>query len=341
MTQYELLNGELTFSRSDLLSRVCSSHRGSIVYLAGSMVEGNGNKQSDVDLYVFESSLPSASEVPVHNFALNEGDRNRLHYTFLNDEGTGFDVEYYCTSEFEEMTRELDEFYAASLTSTRMIRTGMKKSTVDVLARISCGEFVSGAEDLSTRIDLGKLCFALYRCSAGAFHEFKDVVGAWDAGDLELASWMLREVIAIEAMGLLHLSGNPSCRRKWLTMNLFKMEGSASELGKRCAKWLLTAQPTECDIQVGCRLLDGIYDATRGMLDATAGAYEEAEARQLFLDEYQDEPKKDGGTNFEFIYRSRMVFPSVGSSWDFLTNSKSRREWPRPVAEALSGVRGQ
>lgn len=324
---YSYLNGKITISKDEILSRVYSRPE-DVVILSGTLVEGIGNAHSDFDVYVITNELPEKSEERKHNFAVYENNRLRQYYDYMNSGGFGFDAEYYFFGELHSMVDKLESSYKAALLSTKILRAELSNSVDDALHKLFIGVVLQGEEKLSSILTPElhkKMAFIRYRNKTAGYPEFKDIMGAWISEDIDTALHNMRSYLLDQISGLTHLCGNTNGKPKWIPQSIKRLPQQFESCGLTVMTWLgresQTVEQKKSKILDACDIIDDIYSHSRTLLDTGDIGYNVQDALRLTQEEFERESFHDEQTKIEFEHRRMMFCSSRRSLRDFLINA--------------------
>ncbi|MDF9302027.1 hypothetical protein P5P81_05600 [Tritonibacter mobilis] len=285
-----------------------------IVILSGTLVEGIGNAHSDLDVYVIGDDLPTAESVGERNYLEVVDGKVRAYYDYLPTGSFGFDVEYYSKSELTEMLAQVDDLYARSLKSTKILRQTLVYTVMDALHKVHVGECLCNEHRLRGLVpedSWRKLSFVLYRNKIGGYPEFKDIMGAWKSGDFDTALENARTYLLRQAGALCHLTGSTNAKPKWALQMLKRVPSNLAPLSDDILTWLWkgfeTPEKKREGVLEACGLIERIYRESNAYLDQATGiGFSCAQALTLTEREYQREAFKDQQTGQEFEHRRRL-----------------------------------
>lgn len=210
---------------------------GDSVLIAGSLVEGLGDDESDVNVYVIRKdgsdlnpTLPStclSTEVPYTGIASGEGKVQLTTTSWPEGLGRSVVVEYWHASVFEQALRSLNE----AVTEARNYRVELfLKSPPFRVSRayhaLCIGFPLVGAERLSALralVPISDYCFMRFNEIAGNHADFVDVVGAYRSGDYLRALDLAVQFVTVQMLALTYLHFNTNFRRKWLLQHILRL----------------------------------------------------------------------------------------------------------------------
>lgn len=279
----------------DLILDCCKSMPSASVIAAGSLIEGLGNSFSDIDVYAFCENLPEVANVCMldHHRVIDvnrevatesKSGKVRLIHTVVPHTGIKIDVEFREWREITALLESLDAIYSYSIANPVLLSKMMTYREKQLLNRLFNCVVLSGADGL-VRIDLvrarSRFLYLNYRWHASDFSDLLDLMGAWQALDIERAVDLARDNMAKQALSLIALSGQTNCSRKWLVNLLDRLPSDLDRLAARVRSLLLMP---------GCDSADGRRRYVTGTLDLCDEIF--AMTPQLMA-RYSDWPKPE------------------------------------------------
>jgi hypothetical protein len=225
----ELLGGELRLSHELILSCVYP-RAGDVVVAAGSLIEGVGNRFSDVDVYVFTEQLRLGREisleahhrvVDVNKEIMRQGMGERevlVIHTVVPGRGTKIDVEFRSLDVVDDLAawmRELFSYAAANLVLFTKPMDSRRTTLVHRMFNAIPVLNAAGHKALLEKLDHRKLRYLLYRTRASDFSVLLDLIGAWDAAESVRAADIARRNLITQTQAYLNLCGWTFTREKW------------------------------------------------------------------------------------------------------------------------------
>lgn len=310
---FAFLDDQLVITEQEIMERACALP-GDIVILSGTLVEGIGNKHSDIDLYVVGDELPGRDRVGPRAYTGYADGRVRAYYDYLESAGFGFDVEYYTRSEVADMKEAVLSLYNKARGGTKILRERLEDPTADALHKFRIGICLQQAEEYRSLFEdrfWAMLSFILYRNKTGGYPEFKDIMGAWGSGDYDTSLHIMREFVLNQTAALGHLTGMTNGRAKWVFQTIKGLPEEYQDIAKDVLRWLYTEKLTEeakrTAVLDACDLIDRVYLADMEILDARAPlSFTPEEALELTAQELARENFHDRQTLAEFEHRRRL-----------------------------------
>src|ERR1700743_3329478 len=191
-----VLDGQLQVDTSFVLDN-CYAAEGDAVIMAGSLVEGMGNRYSDLDVYVFCESpkLSSAVNLDGHYRVISNArkivrDRDgdcevMLVHTVLPQSGVKVDVEFKTYRELAQLQVRVDEIFAYARQNLVLLSQRLSFREESLMHRLFTGTVLLGAqklEDFRSGFSKAKYCYLAYRWSASDFSVLLDLMGSWAQG---------------------------------------------------------------------------------------------------------------------------------------------------------------
>ncbi|KWX80174.1 hypothetical protein AMQ84_04660 [Paenibacillus riograndensis] len=195
---------------------------GDIVFVSGSVVEGYGNPQSDLDLFVIKESIEEVKAQFVYKDL-------RIQQIITNN-NQRFDVEYHSVAKtlaYLELSRN---FRADSLED--MEELDLKK--IDFLHRLHLAIPLRAStklKSLQEAINIVNVCSSLKNWKIRSYNaHLTDCLGMLQIDDLDTAVYWSRQTLseAIDVLLALHFMSNPS--DKWRFRKLADVAGAQSDI---------------------------------------------------------------------------------------------------------------
>lgn len=315
---FSFLDGSLEISFDEVMSRAKAGDD-DIVILSGTLVEGIGNKHSDLDIYVITNELPAKEKIGEHSYmGFHEG-RVRQYYDYIGEKGFGFDIEYYTPEEVVAMKKSVFDLHAQARKMTKIMRPKLRWGDDDALHKFRIGTCLTNDRRYSELFEPSlwkKLSFVQYRNKTGGYPEFKDIMGSWGSRDYDTSMHVATMYLMDQAAGLCHLAGITSSKPKWTVKNLQRLPGGLSEIGESVLDWIFTgwadASARREAVLMACDLVERIYRAEETLLNAEPDLfYSCADALRLTDEELAREVFHDPQTILEFEHR-RLMFEGSG-----------------------------
>lgn len=202
------------------------------VILSGTLIEGIGNRQSDLDIYVLTDKIHTFGDLGVfghsmcHNKKMMHCTKNdevvRRTLDYYGDYPMHVEVEYWTYQELEELFRKVeDRFTYVSSQADVTSYSPFIVAEENLFHRLIVGTELGNARPLGDTIINAQLqekyCFIAYRETAGFFWKFKDIIGCYEAKDFSGAAELGREFLIDQTRGLLSLLGMTNKKKRWMT----------------------------------------------------------------------------------------------------------------------------
>jgi hypothetical protein len=192
------------------------------VHVAGSLVEGLGNRNSDVDVFVIGEAAPSGESV-----GQIEGCTTSMHYV----DTRRVDYQYWTDAQVDEVVRRLDgdaDLAIGELVFLHRLRTGVAiagAARLDALrARVPFDRLASCQREVA-RIDVD--------------NALEDLYGMIDDGDHELALLRSRDLLDAALDAFRFTLGDTNPRGKWRIKIVAGLADQAPELDLVERYWAL------------------------------------------------------------------------------------------------------
>jgi predicted nucleotidyltransferase len=237
-----LFGGASSFDMDYLLSKTPHAKDDAII-LSGSLVEGSGNSQSDLDVYVIGERKPNVADIDTsrHHWVYTGDDTGTITssgkegllfqiFDYIEPGNLAWDVEYWTFEEVKKLFKDLDRAFAD------LLRHGYRSTTfgykaAGFLHRLHHGLVVSDnptAARLRAELPHSKLCYVLYRQYSSGYPWIRDIRGAWLAEDYNLALYSLSEHLFDQMFAITFLEGLSNPNMKWIFHKLDNMSKDSS-----------------------------------------------------------------------------------------------------------------
>ena len=139
MSYIELLDEELLLDSADLLAR-SGVRPEDVAVLSGTLLEGFGNRYSDLDLYVIGHELPlKGPEVPAMLVVREDGRIRRVNESLEGTARVILDIQYYTFRELSTLARSLTALYSEARQSTQIFRKTLHHDDEDLIHKLLTG----------------------------------------------------------------------------------------------------------------------------------------------------------------------------------------------------------
>ncbi len=227
---FELLGGTLQLPRSFVLQNAYLRD-GDGAFVGGSLIEGTGNRFSDVDVHVVTERLRLESEIDMRrHYRVLSPDRSILAgdspqapvfliHTVVPQTHVKVDIEYRTTADVDALADGVDQVFAYAVRSLMLLTKYMAARDMAFIHRLFRSQDLCGSpalDGLRTRIGMRRFQYLLYRWKASDFSVLLDILGAWEEGDLLRCADMARENMVTQFHAYTHLCGSTNYHRKWI-----------------------------------------------------------------------------------------------------------------------------
>ena len=257
------------------------------VFVGGSLIEGIGNINSDVDVYVVTRRLRRVREIiALRHFRVFDPDRAILTdakpngevfliHTVIPGERIKVDIEYRTWGEVEAMADFIRDLFDYACTSLISLTKSMNTRQMALIHRLFNSRALAGDEKLSAlrdRIGITRFKYLMYRWKSADYSVLLDMQGAWDDGDWIRCGDMARENMVTQFHAYTHLCGNTSYNRKWIVTYAKRLDVDPS-LYSRYLSLLTaaigqTAEEQRSFILATLDFVDDIFRACSKIIDA-------------------------------------------------------------------------
>jgi predicted nucleotidyltransferase len=212
---------------------------GDVVFVSGTLVEGIGNKFSDIDVYVITDAYRSSRTIDLgkhHRVLSRERDIIRpdtpekevfLIQTVVPGTSIKVDVEYKTLSELEALFGRIHEIFLYATRNLKLLTKRLSDLEEVLIHRLFHAFVLQNHErfaELVSKVSEDEFLYLAYRWIATDFNILLDLAGAWHAGELDRAVELARENVIIQTSAFLRLRGVTNLRRKWLLTYFDRLE---------------------------------------------------------------------------------------------------------------------
>lgn len=306
------------------------------IVVAGTIIEGIGNSLSDFDVYVIGADRPNLTKIrsDEHHWVYAGHDNNSVTtdssgklfqiFDYIGPHNYAWDTEYWTFDEVVSLFEKVHSDHA------NLSRHGFRAATLDYknagfLHKILWGiRFQNGArfDELLARLNVAKLCYVLYRQFAGGYPYFRDVSGAWHAGNLDLAVFSIREHVYDQMMSLTFLEMQTNPNLKWLFDKVRALPHGSASVARQFFEFNDLAARDDGEkrefVLAGLDLLDAIFDRSRVLLDTKPEFLGAAAAKKIADDDWNKRANKHVEFERQMIYRLKMFERGHPSCRDLL-----------------------
>lgn len=236
-SRISLLDGRVNVDQTFIDEQIYL-REGDVAIAAGTLIEGIGNRFSDVDMYVFTDERRSCEDITYHKHhrvlsverdILNETSHGKqvfLIHTVVPNSGVKVDVEFDTFSEVEATFAQAKGIYhyaCNNLVLLTKVLTVRQQNLIHRLFNCLVLRNQPRFHDLLTGISRWEYCYVAYRWSASDFSALLDLMGAWDKREIDRAVDLARENLIQQMSAYFHLLGSTNMRRKWLLTYLHQL----------------------------------------------------------------------------------------------------------------------
>lgn len=286
---------------------------GDAAFVGGSLVEGVGNRYSDIDVHVLVDRPLLSQEISIGSHyrvlspsrsILRDGDIGQevfLIHTLVPGTQIKVDVEYRTYSDFDRLADRVLAIFDYAATSPMLLTKDIDHREKAFLNRLFNSVDLaneSRLQELRNKISKERLTYLLYRWNASDFSKLIDLVGAFENSEFDRACDLARERLITEFQAYLHLCGCTNFNRKWLLTYSSRTPVNADLSARFKRQFLvdgydLVNRPEEfirdtvvlvddvmlgsADILCSCPLYPG-RDRVLGLIDGALGATDDAYA---------------------------------------------------------------
>jgi hypothetical protein len=306
-----------------------------IVIVAGTLVEGIGNRCSDFDIYVITGERPRMSDVDMgrHHWVYNADDNITTKkdgeviqiFDYIDSGSLAWDVEYWTVGEVSELFDAMHRKYQDALTHTRNI-PGLSYKVSGFLHRLFEAVPVQNEaqyRQLLKGISREELCFMGFRQFIGGYPTFRDIKGCWLDNDLQTALQVTRNYLTDQLFALTFAERLSNPNKKWLFKKLARLSPGNKPLAERytelCFRGARTDAAKRTWILDAMRLIDDVFDAARLRLQQGDAFFSPETA--LALIEQERRTKDHPELERQLLFRRKIYQAGLPSCEELLTEA--------------------
>jgi hypothetical protein len=339
----KLANG--THLALDAIHRHVYGEADDLVIVAGTLIEGIGNRFSDVDVYVIGERRPRVAEVNPsrhlrvltverkivgRDYAQTSGSDEEVLLVHGESEVSGvkIDVEYQPLSVFDDLAGKIDRIFAYARSHLLLLTIGLSEREKMFLHRLRFCHVIQGSakyRNVTNMVSYARYNYLLYRWMASDYSVFLDIVGAGAAGEWARAIELARGNVLQQTLAFLNLIGVSNFDPKWLLTYLEHTETLGYLDGPtlasfRCLYYYSGIDPDDTRslmayVERSLDFADTIFWYSRSYLLRNPLLPNFAEAKRL-LNAAEDEDGAGLYEAVERIYRSKVYgLPAVSSTY--------------------------
>lgn len=317
----QLLGARVTIPE-ELLRRLSLADTRVCAFLGGSLIEGMGNRFSDLDIYSVGEALPRLAdfkEADIHRLLtfdrriVRPGDDPATevflaHYSHGNTR-MKVDVEFQTIDNVLALAERLQELHAYASANLVLLTRRLADREEDFVTRVLNGRPLMAPDvfaEMQARFDRKKFLYLAYRLRASDFAHLLDLIGAWSEREIERAQDLARENMITQMQAYLHLKGMVNPRRKWLLRFIDRLLVDEPELADRFRTLFFfdAKHDAEQFLHATLDLVDELFARSQLLLIENGSAPTGAAALALLSSDRDrsDSPYAD----LEFEYRAKV-----------------------------------
>lgn len=200
-------------------------------FVSGSLIEGIGNINSDLDVYVITDQLLRERDIDRRrHFRVFDPARSILTgsnpdaevfliHTVIPGERIKIDIEYRTWTEVEALTKTVRDMFVYACESLISLTKVMNSRDLAFIHRLFNSKGLRNdmaLGHLRSLIDIVRFRYLLYRWKVADYSVLLDMQGAWSDRDWIRCADMARENMVTQFHAYTHLCGNTSYNRKWI-----------------------------------------------------------------------------------------------------------------------------
>ena len=307
---------------------------GDAAFVGGSLIEGLGNRHSDVDVHVLVRETLTASMIrPQNHYRILSRDRTLvdgelpaqdvfLIHTVIPGTQIKIDIEYRTFAEVEQLVSTVEEIFSYATRSLILLTKTLPVREMAFLHRMfNCADIQNTEylDELRERIGIARFLYLMYRWKASDFSVLLDILGAWENNELIRCADLARENMVTQFHAYCHLCGNTNYHRKWIIPYARKLKVEKTILSRFESLLLTGSFLTENELKEFILntfdFCDDLFRAGVPLIESQE-EYPSGEAALRLLDAHV---KEEAGeySDMEVIYRKKA----------YSINGLSIREW--------------
>jgi hypothetical protein len=227
---FHLLNGEVEVE-TDFIRSNAYLQEGDCAFVAGSLIEGIGNRYSDVDVHVITKRLRLEKDIRwKDHFRVLSPERSILTgnspeapvfliHTVVPGNHIKVDVEYRTYSEISGLMATINSTFQYATSSPLLLTKYLPQRELAFIHRLFNSADIAGESSLlglRNEIDRRKFEYLMYRWKASDYSVLLDMLGAWEDLDWIRCADLARENAVTQFHAYSHLCGNTNYHRKWI-----------------------------------------------------------------------------------------------------------------------------
>ncbi|CAQ84650.1 MULTISPECIES: hypothetical protein [Photorhabdus] len=218
----EMLNGGLVLTLKFIFDNAYLKDSDA-AFLGGSLIEGIGNRYSDIDVHVVTEKLLLEKDIePKRHYRVlssnrsiltgkNPEDEVFLIHTVIPGSHVKVDIGYRTIQEIERLASVVQETFDYAVRSLVLLTKYMDNRNMAFIHRLFnsielCG--VDRLDGLRQQIGKHRFEYLMYRWKASDFSVLLDLLGAWESKDWIRCADMARENMVTQFQAYTHLCGN-------------------------------------------------------------------------------------------------------------------------------------
>ncbi|NPV78429.1 MAG: hypothetical protein HPY59_18890 [Anaerolineae bacterium] len=308
---------------------------GDILFCAGTLIEGQGNLCSDLDVYVITNQLRQARSISIsrHHRVLTESrdivradecttDPVRLIHTTIPGRATKIDIEFRTFAEVVNLyasIRDIYEYAAHNLILLTKRVSERDESFIHRLQNSVCLHGHVGYDSLLAELPKEQYRYLGYRWVASDFSVLLDIAGAVSSNDWLRAVDLSRENLIAQTSGYMRAQGLTNFRRKWVSYyaKQYLSEDLVQEFHHLYLLQRVNATPSACQafVQRSLDFVDRIFERTHPVLQQQT-AFPSGEEARKELDTAQGN-RNDLYSTLEYEYRKKAYGEAIRPTADF------------------------
>lgn len=234
MKSIKILDGEVTVPVQFILDNAYAGDD-DLVIATSSLIEGIGNKFSDLDIYVFRENLPKAKEIDFEkhhrvltvnriivtsaNISEVENEEVFLVHTVIPETDIKVDVEFKTYRSIAEVANKVESLFEYATSNLEMLSKYLEDRENSIIHRIFEALPIKNErklKEIQAKFSKEKYCYLAYRWLASDFSILLDIFGAISKGERDRAVEICQINLKRQMQAYLHINGCTNVDPKWM-----------------------------------------------------------------------------------------------------------------------------
>ena len=239
-----VLNGEIKLSYNWIIQK-CKPKDEDSILVGGTLIEGMGNKESDLDIYVLTNELPSSNIFDISEYAeVTDSNDEAITdptadisvyslYDYIDGSKVHIDIKYIKIQRINEIACIINSSYDSHLHDSNIYyptnELPLDYEDFMFFHRLLSSICIMGNifyNSLKKSLPNEKFCLLSYSEHTLDYFSVKDIQGAIESDNLFLAREVTRELVTKQAQSLIFSYGVTNRNKKWINFYLEKSQPS-------------------------------------------------------------------------------------------------------------------